>query len=119
MAAGRTIAGIQANADAAASSDSRRHGVAGYRREGLGAKENPSQRVPRVTFCIATLNLASYSKDKGERKVNRFLRSGVNEREERSDGNRMRRRWRSRSVFCIPIEHAAHMRRQIPEMTGK
>jgi hypothetical protein len=57
--------------------DSRRPGVAGYRGEGLGAKENPSHRAFRVTFCIATLNLASYSEDKGERKVNRFLRSGV------------------------------------------
>jgi hypothetical protein len=59
------------------SSDSLRRRVAGYRSEGLGVKENPSPWVFHVTFCIATLNLASYSEDKGERKVNRFLRSGV------------------------------------------
>ena len=47
------------------------------RREGLGVKENQSHPPFRVTFCIATLNLASYSKDKAERKVNGFWRSGV------------------------------------------
>jgi hypothetical protein len=60
-----------------ASPDSLRHGGADYRNEGLGVKENPPPCVFHVTFCIATLNLASYSEDKGERKVNRFLRSGV------------------------------------------
>ena len=53
------------------------NGVAGCRSEGLGVQENPSHRAFRVSFCIATLNLISYSEDKGERKVNRFLRSGV------------------------------------------
>ena len=64
----------------------KRSGAVGARREGLGVKENPSLRAFRVTFCIATLNLASYSEDKGERKVNHFLRSGVNEHEGRSEG---------------------------------
>jgi hypothetical protein len=82
-------------------------------------KENPSPRVFHVTFCIATLNLASYSEDKGERKVNRFLRSGVNEHEGPSEGNRMWRRWQPRAAFCAPVVGFCALRRRIPAMTGK
>jgi hypothetical protein len=100
MAAGRFQDGMEVGAGGSASPGPKRSGAVGARREGLGVKENPSRRAFRVTFCIATLNLASYSEDKGERKVNRFLRSGVNEHEGRSEGNRMWRRWLPRSVFC-------------------
>ena len=102
MAAGRSGDGMEVGAGAPASPRSQRAGVAGYRCEGLGVKENPSRPAASVTFCIATLNLASYSEDKGERKVNCFLRSGADEREGRIEGNRMRRRGRSHSVFCVP-----------------
>jgi hypothetical protein len=100
MAAGRFQDGMEVGAGGSASPGPKRSGAVGARREGLGAKENPSRRAFRVTFCIATLNLASYSEDKGERKVNHFLRSGVNEHEGRSEGDRMWRRWLPRSVFC-------------------
>jgi hypothetical protein len=66
-------------------------------------KENPSHRAVRVTFCIATLNLGSYSEDKGQRKVNRFLRSGVNERKTPSKRNRMRRRWQPCAALRAPV----------------
>jgi hypothetical protein len=103
MAAGRFQDGMEVGAGGSASPGPKRSGAVGARREGLGAKENPSRRAFRVTFCIATLNLASYSEDKGERKVNHFLRSGVNEHEGRSEGNRMWRRWLPRSVFCAAV----------------